>query len=333
MKTKILTLGEILLRLSTPKQNQLIDSSKLNMTIGGSETNVAISLANLGYSVSVLTVLPKNEFGKLATRVLRQNNVETSAIQYLDGRMGVYFLEDGVGIRKSKVIYDRANSAFARSEISFESLQAIFEDVSLFHISGITPALSPFWFDATIFLAEYAHKKGIPVSLDVNYRSKLWTTDRCREFVQKIAPFLTFCSAGSRDAATFFDVDCHTYPTLSEQYEQIVRKFPTIQYLFSTKRTVFDATHNKLKGYLYERGQLFESDEYDLTNIVDRVGGGDSFFAGVLFGCLEDMGAFDAIQFGTCLSAMKHTIYGDWQSFSKEDILSEIHQKNREIQR
>lgn len=319
--TRIITLGEIMLRLSTSSGVRLEQSGRFAAHYGGGEANVAISLANYGHDVSFASKVPANDLGKAVTHHLRNYGVDCSLLLSGGPRLGTYYMESGVGERAAKVIYDRAASSFAEIKTN-EWSEAIFKDVALFHVSGITPALSETWRDLTLSLVKRAKKAGCKISFDINYRGKLWTTNEAAAFLKEILPLVDYCSAGKLDAQVFMEIPAYTGQgnELLYYYQQMNQRYPNIELFYSTKREVLSASANTLMGTLWHNGQYAASQEHRIDPIVDRVGGGDAFCAGVLHGILSGYSSQETIDFATAASALKHTIHGDCNQFTEAEV-------------
>lgn len=329
---KILAIGEIMLRLSTSQQERLAESSQFNNHYGGGEANVAISLANFGHNARFASKVPANPLGTAVKQHLNKYGVGTEELLFGGERLGIYFLETGAGFRPSSVIYDRSNSSFAQMQHLEWDFDTLFAEVELLHFSGITPALSSEWRKMMLQLVKEAKRREILVNLDINYRSKLWSIADCRAFVQELAPYLDFCSAARLDALNFFEIP-ETDQALSDYYEKIRKRYPNIKVLYSTTREVLNAQHNRLQGNLYLNGKFYQSKVYNIPAIVDRVGAGDAFTGGVLHGLLDHAEPQKLIDFATVAAVAKHTVHGDCNQFSKEQIEEFLLSGSNEIKR
>ncbi|MGM9902681.1 MAG: PfkB family carbohydrate kinase [Enterococcus sp.] len=320
---KVVTLGEIMLRLSTNLGDRLQESKEFYAHYGGGEANVAISLANYGHEVSFLSKVPDHSLGYGVEKYLRSYGVETSHLLKGGPRLGTYYMETGIGERAASVIYDRAGSSFATMDHVEWSLAEYFQDVELFHISGITPALSEHWQVMTKEIMKAAKTAGCQISFDINYREKLWTQEQAGDVLEQLLPLVDICSASNLDALYLLGI-AEAPQTVAEPliyyYEKMNEKFPTIHTFYSTKRTVYSASHNDLQGTLWKNGVYVESDLHEITPIIDRVGGGDAFAGGILHGILTQMSPQQIIDFATAASALKHTIHGDCNSFNQEEV-------------
>lgn len=321
---KVVTLGEIMLRLSTETGIRMAQAETFHSHYGGGEANVAISLANYGHEVTFASKVPDNSLGQAVKKHLQSYGVATDALLMGGRRLGTYYLESGVGERGASVVYDRAGSSFAEMATIEWPLENLFRDVAIFHISGITPALSTAWQERTLQLIQAAKQAGCQISFDINYRGKLWSQAEAAATIRKILPYVDFCSAGKLDALHLLgipEVEAKTSQAeLSYYYEAIQNLFPNISVLYSTKRTVHSASANDLMGTLWMGETYYESKCHEINPIVDRVGGGDAFAGGVLHGLLQQNTPQEIIDFATAASAMKHTIHGDCNQFSQTEV-------------
>lgn len=324
---RVVTLGEIMLRLSTEQGQRLQDSDHFCAHYGGGEANVAISLANYGHMVSFMSKVPEHSLGLAVEKHLRSYGVDTSLLLKGGPRLGTYYMETGIGERAASVIYDRAGSSFAVMDRLEWSLEDCFKGVDLFHVSGITPALSENWRWLTKELMEAAKQAGCQISFDINYRGKLWTQQEAGEVLEQLLPLVDVCSAGEMDALYLLGIAKAPETTVNPliyYYEKMQERFPNIQTFYSTKRTVHSASENDLQGTLWMKDSYFESPLHQVTSIVDRVGGGDAFAGGLLHGILEEMQPQAIIDFATAASALKHTIHGDCNQFNQAEVASFI---------
>lgn len=320
---KILCMGETLLRYSTPKGYR-IPQLQFQVHVGGCETNMAVNLAQLGMDCSVLTKLPDNAIGDGVISFLRQYGVDTSRIIRNNMRMGTYYLETGSGNRASSVIYDRAFSAMTSFTLNDINPDELFENIDVFVVSGITVALTHQLQDAVVEMVKYCQDHGIMVVYDSNYRAKLWSVEEAGSAMKRILPYVDVFSEGYLGAQSFLQLSSEkdTYEEkLNDVYDQMKRLYPNLKYIASTKREIISTTVNRLTGYLYD-GTLHVSDTYQIDDIVDRVGGGDAFFSGILYGILTGMDMEETVSFGTCSSVLKHTVYGDANAFNAGEILA-----------
>lgn len=317
---KVVTLGEIMLRFSTQMGNRLVQSDSLQAHYGGGEANVGISLANYGHEVVFASKVPDTALGEAVRQHLWKYHVDTRYLLTGGKRLGTYYLETGIGERAASVIYDRAGSSFAEMEKLEWELASLFKEADIFHISGITPALSKSWQTMTLELIKQARKFGCKVSFDVNYRSKLWDQKEAGETIRRLLPYVDYCSAGKLDAIHLLGITIDSGEELPCYYEEMQKLFPNIQLFYSTKRTVHSASANQLIGTLWQDDQYYESAIHEIKPIVDRVGAGDAFAGGILHGVLEKMPPQAIVDFATAAAALKHTVYGDCNQFSKEEV-------------
>jgi 2-dehydro-3-deoxygluconokinase len=333
--SRVLTLGEIMLRLSTNSDTRLCNSKQLQVHYGGAEANVAISLANYNHSVSFASKVPNHALGFAAKSHLQCFGVQTHLLLLGGDRLGCYYLENGIGERASSVLYDRANSSFANMDVSDWSMEDLFDDVELFHISGITPAISNSWAIMTQKLMSEAKKRKVKVSFDINYRSKMWSSHKAREVLSTLLPYVDYCSAGKLDAIHLIGIEVkkNNEDDLIYYYEQMKERYPNITLFYSTIRQVESASHHTLVGTIWREGTLYSSRKHVLNPIVDRVGGGDAFAAGILHGLLTKKSMDYTISFATAASALKHTIKGDCNQFSTEEIEVFMNQEGQKILR
>ncbi|MEK5038188.1 sugar kinase [Sporosarcina sp. FSL K6-3457] len=322
---KIITFGEILLRLSTRIGVRTVQANELTLHYGGAEANVAVSLANFGHDVRFVSKVPDNSLGTAAESHLRLYGVDTSHLLRGGERLGTYYLETGVGERSAKVIYDRKYSSISElteEEIDFDE---IFQGASLFHVSGITPALSPILQALTLLALQKAKDHGVMTSFDFNYRSKLWSQKDAANAIAPLLPYVDICSCGELDAIHLLNIEeapssLDKEMKLQYYYDKIQEMYPNITYMSSTFRQVISASANTLQGNLYTDGVLYHSKVHHIEPIVDRVGGGDAFAAGILHGIIDGQTPEQIVSFATAASALKHTVHGDCNVFSVDEI-------------
>jgi 2-dehydro-3-deoxygluconokinase len=333
--TRVVTLGEIMLRLKAPQFERLFQSPSLKATFGGGEANVAVSLALFGMDAALATVLPKNQIGEAAVAELRRHNVDTSHIVRRGERVGIYFLETGTNQRPSVVIYDRNHSSMTEADPGTFDWGTVFNGAHWFHISGITPALSQSAADLCLQAVKAARDRGVTVSCDYNYRGKLWKYGKkTPEVMCELVSHIDVGIANEEDCQLSLGIPIEN--TGDEQqvtpkeleparYEALCRKifevFPNLKYQAITLRESYSASHNGWSACLFNGREFFASTRYDLTHIVDRVGGGDSFAGGLIYGLATGMGDEKALNFAVAASALKHTIPGDLNLVT----LSEVH--------
>lgn len=327
MSNRVVTFGEIMLRLAPENYARFVQADKFEAIYGGGEANVAISLANYGLASRYVTKLPVHEIGQAAVNTLRRFGVDTSMIQRGGERVGVYFLEKGASQRPSKVIYDRAASSIAEASSADFDWDEIFEGAQWFHFTGITPALSANMVTACEEACKIAKKKGLTVSCDLNYRKKLWTRAEAGQAMSRLCPYVDVCIANEEDAKDIFGIapsdNDITGGRLNHQGYENVAKQLTDRFDFKsvaiTLRTSISASENKWAAMLYEAGKAHYSKEYHI-HIVDRVGGGDSFGAGLIYSLIEGKSTQEALDFAVAASCLKHTIEGDYNLVSVSEI-------------
>lgn len=331
MNNKIVTFGEIMLRLSTPGYLRFNQVKELNATYGGSEANVAVSLANFGVPVSFITRLPENDLTKSCLNELRGFGVDTSNVVYGGDRMGIYFLEIGSVSRASKVIYDRSHSAISEIESGMIDWDKVFDDAIWFHWTGITPAISQGAAEVCYEAIQAANDKGMIVSTDLNYRKNLWKYGKkANEVMPSLVEGCDIVLGNEEDASmalnihpegvdvTSGHVEADAYLSVSKK---IMRKFPQCTKVITTLRGSVNANHNSWSGVLYDKKKLYKAPTYQITHIVDRVGGGDSFMGGLIYGLLtykDDLQK--ALNFAVVASCLKHTIIGDYNRVSIAEV-------------
>ena len=320
---KVVTLGEIMLRFSTDEGIRVAQASCLQAHYGGCEANTAVSLANFGHEVVFASKVPNNGLGQAVKKHLQSYGVSCQHLLMNGSRLGTYYVESGVGSRASQVIYDREHSSFAEITAD-EWSEELFAGADIFHLSGITAALSEQWQALVIALVKRAKKTGCKISFDVNYRSKLWSQAEASVFLKQILPFVDYCSAGQLDAVHLLNIPRRMFTSDQEEisyyYREIQKRYPNIEILYSTKRTVISADRNKLKGLLWVDQEYFESTEYSIDPIVDRIGGGDAFAGGLIHGILSKNYPQKIIDFATAAAVLKHTVYGDCNQFSSDEV-------------
>ncbi|MDE6451678.1 MAG: sugar kinase [Odoribacter sp.] len=333
MMKKVVTFGEIMLRLATPGYLRFTQAGEFTATFGGGEANVAVSLANYGIPVDFVSRLPENDIAKACVMDLRKYGVDTSNMIYGGDRLGIYFLETGAVARASKVIYDRANSAIADIRPGMIDWEKVFEGAQWFHWTGITPALSQGAADACLEAIRIANKLGITVSCDLNYRKNLWKYGKkASEVMPALVEGCDIILGNEEDAEKVFgikpegfDVTATAGEVNAAEFEsvctQMMKRFPRARKVIITLRGSVNANHNTWGGVLFDGNRLFASRRYDITHIVDRVGGGDSFMGGLIYGLLTYTGDDQkALDFAVAASCLKHTIYGDFNQVSVEEV-------------
>lgn len=327
---KIITLGEIMLRLSTPDYSTINQTHSFMVNYGGGEANVAVALSHMGHKTYFISKLPPNQLGDGAITHLLSHGVNTDFVARGSSTIGIYFLETGFGGRPSKVIYNRKHSAITRIQEEEFDWKAIFEGATWFHLSGITLALGDRVRKFALRACKEAKNYGVPVSFDFNYRSKLWSIEEARPVYKRFMSYVNVVFASFYDANTILQIPLDsdfTGTTLSEKrrnvFPKMIEKY-NLRYIFGTDRVVYSATENSLAGYYFELKDQELSchlTEPIRFNIYDRIGGGDAFASGVIHGLLKDFSNPNyAVHYGLNTSVLKHTIYGDASVLSCEDI-------------
>jgi len=324
---KVVTLGEIMLRLSTPGYNRFVQSESFDVTYGGGEANVAVSLANYGHDAYFVSKLPVHEIGQSAVNHLRRFGVQTDYIARGGDRVGIYYLETGASMRPSKVIYDRAASSISEAEINDFDFDEIFKDASWFHWSGITPAISKKAALVTEEALKAAKRNNVMVSVDLNYRKKLWTPAEAKETMTQLMQYVDVCIGNEEDAHLVLgykpgETDVSKGELELTGYKSIFKQMKEdlgFKYVVTSLRESHSASDNGWSALIYDGNEFYQSKKYDVR-IVDRVGGGDSFAAGLIHGLLTKDSMKDALEFSVAASALKHTIKGDFNLVSEAEV-------------
>lgn len=330
---KVITFGEIMLRLKSPAYERFFQSPSLEATFGGGEANVSVSLANYGLDTSFVTVLPNNDIGEACIRELRGFGVDTSKIVKTNGRMGIYFLETGAVQRPSKVIYDRAGSAISEAKPGDIDWAKVFEGADWFHITGITPAISQGAADLSLEAVKAAKELGVHVSCDLNYRKNLWKYGkRADEVMTELVKYVdtvianeedvqkALCiSAESASAVDEGEIDVELYKSIAGK---VMETYPNVKRVAITLRESKSANHNDWSACIYDGQEFYRSRKYSITDIVDRVGGGDSFGGGLIYGLITYQENKKALEFAVAASCLKHTIIGDYNRVSVKEVES-----------
>ena len=325
---KILTVGEIMMRLQPLGYKRLMQADTLEVVFGGGEANVAVSLAQFGQDAVYFTKLPKNALADKCVNELRGFGVDTSKIIRGGDRMGIYFCEKGCSQRGSNVIYDRANSAISQMKADEVDTDALLDGVEWLHWTGITPALSDNTVDVMRKILRAAKLKGITVSCDLNYRKKLWTKQKANEVMSELVNYVDVLISNEEDSKDVFSIEASgsniTAGVLSvDGYEEIgrllMKKFPNIKYVAFTLRESISASVNNWSGILISKDKAYKSKKYTIQ-IVDRVGGGDSFGAGLIYGLVNKLGEQATIEYAVAASCLKHTIEGDFNITSVDEV-------------
>ena len=325
--SKVVTMGEIMLRLSSPFNSRFVQSQSFDVNYGGGEANVAVSLANYGHDAYFVSKVPAHEIGDCAVNSLRKFGVHTDYIARGGDRLGIYYLETGASMRPSKVIYDRAHSSLSEANPSDFDFDKIFENADWFHWSGITPAISDKSAEILRLALISAQKHGVTVSCDLNFRKKLWTSEKAISIMRPLMQYVDVCIGNEEDAQLCLgfkpDSDVTGGKTDASGYKEIFKQMKEefgFKYVVSTLRESFSATHNGWKALIYNGEEFYESKRYDINPIIDRVGGGDSFAGGLIHGLLKYKDQGKALEFAVAASALKHTIPGDYNCVSEKEV-------------
>lgn len=322
---KVTGFGEVMLRLTCPGYKKILQCSEFDTSFGGAEFNVINSLSIFGVPTKFATVLPSNPFGEGILKDLKSNFIDTSSITFSEGRLGMYFLEQGFGTRGSNVIYDRKYSCFSLANRQDFDCEEILKDVSLLHISGITPALSTELNEFSLDLVKTANKKGILVSYDSNYRSKLWSLETATSFTKDVLSYVDIAFLGILDMKNILQ---YAFPStsktlqesLSAGYKRLFNEYPQLKLAACTNRIAPSMDNNSLQGFLFDGAALHESSVYSF-DILDRVGAGDAFAAGILYKAINSENYTDIVEFGTAASVLKHSIKGDVNIITEQEIV------------
>lgn len=324
---KVVTLGEIMLRLSPPDKQRFVQAESFDVIYGGGEANVALSVTNYGLEGYFVSKLPDNPIGQAAINQLRKFGVNTDYVSRGGNRVGIYYLEHGASMRPSKVVYDRAGSSIAEATASDFDFDEIFEGADWFHFSGITPALSK---DAAILTEEAckaAKRKGVTISCDLNYRKKLWTPDEAKAVMTGLMEYVDVCIGNEEDAEKVLgfkpgETDVTQGELELEGYKSIFKQMQeqfNFKYVVTTLRESHSASDNGWSALIYDGNEFYHSKHYDIR-IIDRVGGGDSFAGGLIYGLLSSEDFKYALEFAVGASALKHTIFGDANLVTVEEV-------------
>lgn len=324
MAGRIVCFGELLLRLTAPGRELLMQTGSLDVYVGGAEANVGIGLANLGHDVSMVSAVPDNPLGQAAIRFVRGQGVDTRNVQLRDGRMGLYFLSVGAGLRASDIVYDRAGSSFATAPADAFDWAAILDGAAMLHLSGITPALGPATAQAVLAAARAAKELGVAVSFDGNYRARLWEAwdSDPRAILSELVGLADTMFGNHRDVSLLlgktFSGD--GADRRREAAEAAFAAFPNLQRIASTARHVDDADSHRIAARVDTRERGYQTDEVVVAGIVDRIGGGDAFAAGILHGVLSGQDLEATVASGLALTCLKHSLPGDTSLFGQRDI-------------
>jgi len=319
---KVTTFGEVMMRLSTPNFSRFPQATQFDINFGGGEANVSSSLAILGIPANHVTRFPDNDLGQAATNIFQKFGVETKDIVYGGDRIGIYFVEKGAAMRPSKVVYDRANSSFATLAPTDYNWEEILKDSTWFHFTGITPAISEGAFQACLEAVQTANRMGITVSADVGYRSNLWKWGKLpNEIMPQLVEHCDIIVCSKGDAKDMFGiVPIDEKGSFKSVCKQITEQFPKVKKVLTTKRGQLSASHNTLLGRCWDGAQMIETEAINIPDIVDRIGGGDAFMAGYIYGELIYKNCTQALEFALAASALKHTIEGDFNLVSVQEV-------------
>lgn len=331
MSKKVVTFGEIMLRLKSPGFERLFQTPALEATFGGGEANVAVSLANFGMEVAFVSILPKNDIGEACIRELRAFGVDVRNVVRKEGRMGIYFLEAGAAQRPSKVIYDRADSCIASAAIADIDWDKVFEDAEWFHITGISPAVSEGAAALSLEAVRKAKEKGMHVSCDLNYRKNLWKWGKdAKEVMTELVKYVDTIIANEEDFQMSLGLKAEGVSVVEKgkidinQYRSIaelaMKQYPNIKHVAITLRESHSASHNDWSACLYNGSDFYLSRKYEIKHIVDRVGGGDSFSAGIIYGLNNFEDQKQTLEFAVAASCLKHSVGGDFNRMSKWEV-------------
>ncbi|OIQ18767.1 sugar kinase [Lacinutrix sp. MedPE-SW] len=324
---KIVTFGEIMLRLSTERHLRFSQAKKFAASYGGGEFNVAVSLANYGLPAEFVTRLPENEIGACALKEMRKFNIVSKNVIYGGDRLGIYFLETGAGTRGSNIVYDRANSSMATIERGSIDWEAVFKGASWFHWSGITPAISNTAAQECLEAIKVAHKLGITISSDLNYRSKLWQYGKePNEVMPELLKYSNII-LGDIDTAFFMlgkdkvNPNYQNETSLPVLYDQLFKLCPNLKTVATTLRYSVSASHQRIGGILYDGKSVYNADIKEVTPVVDRVGSGDAFMGGLIYGLIDDVNNKQrALNIAVAACCLKHTVSGDYNLITLKEI-------------
>ena len=329
---KVVTFGEIMLRLATPDYLRFCQAKEFTATFGGGEANVAVSLANYGMDTDYITRLPNNDIARACLQDLRGRGVGTDHVLFGGERMGIYFLETGAVARASKVIYDRSHSSIAEIQPGMVDWETILDGAGWFHWTGITPAISQDAADVCREAIQTANRLGVTVSCDLNYRKNLWKYGKsAAEVMPELVEGCDLILGNEEDADKVFGIKPEGFDVTATQGKvnaaefesvcrQLMARFPRAKKVVITLRGAINANHNTWGGVLFDGNRLYQSPRYDITHIVDRVGGGDSFMGGLIYGLLTYADDQQALDFAAAASCLKHTIYGDYNQVSVQEV-------------
>jgi 2-dehydro-3-deoxygluconokinase len=332
MSHRVVCFGELLLRMSAPDGEQLLQTGTLNVHAGGAEANVAVSLAHFGHPASLVTIIPENSLGKAALAQVRKEGVDVSYIQFGEGQMGLYFISFGAVVRPSRVTYQREGSAFANADANAINWSPIFEDADWLHISGITPAVSGNASKAVRRAVDAARKSDVKISFDGNYRSQLWDSwgGDGAETIRDLLSKTTVGFINERDIGLILN---EKFTDRATAFDRAFKEFPKLEYLAATTRETLTMNHHRITAEIVNRKGRWFSKSYNAAGIVDRIGGGDAFAAGILHGILSGMSEQETVDFAAAASALKHSIRGDFNLVDASDVEYAMGQESLDVRR
>lgn len=328
MKSKIVLFGEYLLRLTPPNNQTLVQSESLDMHWAGSEANIAVSLSIFGENAEYISSMPDNALARTGISQLHKYGVKTNILYKENSRVGLYFFESGQGARPGRVSYDRDYSALSQTQSGDLDWDSIFEDASWFHWSGITPALNKNTAAVCLEALQQAKKRGITISADFNHRATLWNYGKHpSEVMPELLEYCDVILADADTSALYFGIQFDENNIVESTCQQLQDKLPHVKYIAMTMRNQISASSNGYTGYIWKDGELITSRNYQIDNIADRIGAGDAFMSGIIFGLFNEHSLQDTIEFATACGVMKHFITGDFNLATKEEIDTLIRQK------
>lgn len=324
MTQHIIFFGELLIRLTAPGRELLMQSQSFDVQVGGAEANVAVGLAHLGHETAVVSAIPDNALGRGAVSAIRSHGVDCRNVQTREGRMGLYFLAQGAGLRASEIVYDRAGSSFAQTTAADFDWDALLADAQMLHLSGITPALGPKSAEACLAVARAASRLGVPISFDGNYRAMLWESwdSNPRAILGELIGLADILFGNHRDISLVLgkDFSGDGADRRREAAQAAFDAFPSLKLIASTARHLVSADHHQLSARVDMRDSFAQTEEVDVTGIIDRIGAGDAFAAGVLHAHLGSGDADAMAKSGLALTCLKHSLPGDASLFGQADI-------------
>jgi len=338
MNKTIVCFGEVLLRLSAPGKQLLLQSPGFDAHVGGAEANVAVSLSRLGHRTAVVTALPDTSLGHACSAELRRHSVDLSGVRYREGRMGMYFLTHGAGHRPAEVLYDREYSSFATAPADLFDWPTLLADAAWLHVSGITPAVSTSGADAALRAVTAARRAGVKVSFDCNFRARVWgsRTPEAPALLAQLCGYADLILGDDRDIAFMLGFDSAS--TSGTERQRLAGKvafdrFASLQWIACTARTRHSVDVQEISGVLQSRSDVFVTPAYPLHGIVDRIGAGDAYAAGILHGLISGMDPKDTVRFATAAACLKHSIPGDFNLASATDIELVLSEQRTDVRR